>query len=49
MIKFANFEFMFAIKGSILGRRDVKDKLIQHKIEGLFYMHLWNDFARTLG
>jgi len=44
MIKFANFEFIFAIKCPKLTRRGVQGKLIKHKIGGyLFYLHPWND------
>jgi len=34
MIKFANFEFIFAISGPKLARRGEVDKLIKHKIGG---------------
>jgi len=37
MIKFANFELIFAIRDSKLARRGVVDKLIKHKIGGLFF------------
>jgi len=37
MIKFANFEFIFAIKGPKLAKRGVENKLIEHKIGGLFF------------
>jgi len=46
MIKFANFEFIFAIRGPKLARRGVVDKLIKHKVGGLFfYLHPWNEFG----
>jgi len=38
MIKFENFEFIFAIKGPILAKRGVVDKLINSKIGGLFFI-----------
>jgi len=37
MIKFANFEFIFAIRGPKLAWRGVVDKLIKHKIGGPFF------------
>jgi len=47
MIKFANFEFTFAIRGPKLAGNGVVDKLIKHKIGFFFYMHPWNDFGGT--
>jgi len=40
MIKFVNFEFIFAIIGPILGRVDIKEnsKLIKHKIGAFFLL-----------
>jgi len=50
MIKFANFELIFVIRGPKLARRGIPDKLIKHKIGGLlFYLHTWNDFAGARG
>jgi len=44
MIKFANFEFIFAIRGLKLAMGGVEDKFFKHKIGGFFfYLHLWND------
>jgi len=37
MIKFANFEFIFGIKGLKLAMRGVVDKLRRHKIGGLCF------------
>jgi len=37
MMKFANFEFMFAIRGPKLARRSVQGKLIKHKIGGFLF------------
>jgi len=48
MIKFANLEFIFAIRGPKLAWRSIEDKLIKHKIGGLlFYRHPWNDLGGT--
>jgi len=38
MIKFANFEFIFAIRGPKLVIRVVLDKLVKHKIGGSFIL-----------
>ncbi len=40
MIKFANFEFILAIRGPKFARRHIEGKLMKFKIGGLFfYMH----------
>jgi len=36
-IKFENFEFMLAIRGFKSTRRGIEDKLIKHKISGVFF------------
>jgi len=38
MVKFANFEFIFAGKGPKLALRDARDKLIKHKIGNLLFI-----------
>jgi len=44
MIKFANSEFIFAIRGPKLAWESVQDKFSKHKIGGFFfYLHPWND------
>jgi len=44
MINFANFEFIFAIKGPKIARRGVQGKFIKYNIGGFsFYLHPWND------
>jgi len=38
MLKFLNFEFIFAIRGLKLAKRSVQGKLIKHKIGGFFLL-----------
>jgi len=38
MIKFANSEFIFAIRDPKLAKNGIPDKLIKHKIGGLFIL-----------
>jgi len=43
MIKFANSEFLLAIRGPKLAWRGLEDKFFKHKIGSLFfYLHPWN-------
>jgi len=40
MIKFANFEFIFAIRGPKLAREGAQDKFFKHKIGDFFFFLL---------
>jgi len=47
MVKFVNFEFIFIFRGLKFVGIHVEDKLIKHKIRGLFiYILPWNDFGK---
>jgi len=49
ILKFANFEFIFAIGKPKLAREGVVDKIFKHKIGGpLFTCTPWNDLGRQL-
>jgi len=37
MTKFENFEFIFAIRGPKLARRDIQDTFFKHKIGSLLF------------
>jgi len=48
MKKFANFEFIFATRGSKLSRRGIQGKLIKHQIRA-FFDKLTRNFGKVRG